>query len=517
MSYTYEQMIAKARQLEADGNVEDARRLVQLAQSQRNTSGNLVRQAGTGVNEGLSQTLGLPVDLATKGINYLGDKFESATGVAVPDIERPVGGSEFFADMLVTPEIGGYRPYEPAPAPATGPQRFVRRVGQEVGAGAPLVAAMPAAMARGSGVIGDAGRAAISAFPTTAAVDVASDIGAGAAAATAREVAPDSAIAEIAAQLAGGMATAAGVSRAIPSGAPSMSDLRTRQADAYDIVDETAVMVSPDAGQRLSQSLEDTAARLRLNERSHPQAFSALEEMKKWISEGSLDVMRLEEMRRFMRDTLPVTASQSEKRIAGQLESVIDRYIRDIPAADLVAGSADEAEMVARALREGRDTTQRIKKSELLAGQIDRAERQAGRSGTGGNAMNTIRQRVDYILNNPRLLRGFKPDEIQAMRDIVTGTPSRNALRMISRFSPTTGNLQTTAGLLGGGAAYMTGNPLFLAPPAAGFTAKVAGEALDAAALRELSRLIRSGGQATRRSSIPEIASLLAQATGGQQ
>lgn len=66
MSYTYEQMIAKARELEAAGQTDDAKRLVELAQSRRNTVGNLALQAGTGVNEGLAQSLGLPVDMMTR-------------------------------------------------------------------------------------------------------------------------------------------------------------------------------------------------------------------------------------------------------------------------------------------------------------------------------------------------------------------------------------------------------------------------------------------------------------------
>ena len=517
MSYTYEQMIAKARELEAAGQTDDAKRLIDLAQSRRNTVGNLAHQAGTGVNEGLAQSLGLPVDMMTRGLNYLGEKFEGATGFDVPTIERPVGGSEFFEDILVTPEIMGMKPYEPAPDPQTRTQQGVRRVFQEVGAGAPYIAGVPAAMARGPGVVADMGKAAISAFPATAAVDVASDVGAGTAAAVAQQAFPDNQQAEIVAQLLGGLTTATAANRMMPTGAPSIDELRTRQTAAYDVVDDTTVMVSPDAGQRLFTSIDDAATKMRVSERLHPNAFGALEEVKKWLQEGSIDVMRLEEIRRYIRDNVSASKVPAEARIGVRMERIVDDYIKDIPANDLIAGTVDEAESVARALREGRTTTQRIKKSELLEAQIDRATRQAGRAGTGGNTMNSIRQRVDYILNNPKLRRGFTADEIGAMEDIVKGTPSRNALRMLSRFSPTTGNLQASAGMLSGGAAAYTGNPLFMIPPAAGFTAKVGGEALDAAAIRDLARLIRSGGRAQRTPSTSAIASLLAQSSGGAQ
>ncbi len=65
----------------------------------------------------------------------------------------------------------------------------------------------------------------------------------------------------------------------------------------------------------------------------------------------------------------------------------------------------------------------------------------AGRAGYGGNAVNTMRQVLSPIVQ--RAIEGksvpFKPNEIQAMREIVEGTGATNAARLVGQLSPTSG------------------------------------------------------------------------------
>src|SRR5690606_27517037 len=84
------------------------------------------------------------------------------------------------------------------------------------------------------------------------------------------------------------------------------------------------------------------------------------------------------------------------------------------------------------------------------------ADLRAGRAGYGGNAVNTMRQALLPIVQKATdgRMTGFAPNEIDAMRQIVVGTPATNALRGVGQLSPSKGILQTltAAGSVAGGA-----------------------------------------------------------------
>ena len=140
-------------------------------------------------------------------------------------------------------------------------------------------------------------------------------------------------------------------------------------------------------------------------------------------------------------------------------------------------------------LREGRDLTRRIKSSEQVSAALTKGERRAASSGTGGNEVNAIRQNIRSILDNPKKSKGFKKAELEAMEDIVRGTPGQNLLRLVGRMSPTSGALPAMAGIGSTG----TFGPLGAIPPTLGFMAKGGAEALTQRDISRLQDLIRNG------------------------
>lgn len=101
-----------------------------------------------GVNEGLAQGLGLPVDLANsvidRGAGGPQERFLEQHGIPNPSIvsgrsEKPVGGSESIRDLM---------PDEMVPkAPDNWAGRSLKRIGEEIGASVPFAAAAPGANA----------------------------------------------------------------------------------------------------------------------------------------------------------------------------------------------------------------------------------------------------------------------------------------------------------------------------------------------------------------------------------
>lgn len=154
-----------------------------------------IGQFGTGVNEGLAEFLGMPVDIVNSALSMVG-----------AGAEEPIGGSESLKNLLS--QFGVMRPEMPG-------YEVSRRVGKEVGAALPAItgvgAAARAAPLAVTGVKG-LGRTliepAIQKPARTAAGEVIAGIGAGFGGAAAEQVAPGSTGAEITGQIVGGMAPA---------------------------------------------------------------------------------------------------------------------------------------------------------------------------------------------------------------------------------------------------------------------------------------------------------------------
>ncbi|WP_347852477.1 hypothetical protein, partial [Planktomarina sp.] len=91
-------------------------------------SGGIGTQFLAGVNQGVANLAGLPVDLATAGINKVGSAF------GMDPIENPFMGSQYFQNVMEMPQtlrgqrrLTEYQPQSPA-------ERFARRGGEYAGA-----------------------------------------------------------------------------------------------------------------------------------------------------------------------------------------------------------------------------------------------------------------------------------------------------------------------------------------------------------------------------------------------
>lgn len=211
-------------------------------------------QALSGVNEGIANLLGAPVDLATHAVNLGIGGANAAFGTDLQPVRSPIGGSEMFNDLM-SPAIS-------APTDDPGKQA-VRRVAQEVGA-----AAIP--------VMGTVGRVA---RPLQAiAGETAMALGSGAGAAAAEQIAPDNPWAEMLGQV-GGALGVSGASRAAKR-AITPFDVSPERAAASDALRREGVELT--AGQQTgSKGLQYAESELgggqiaHLNEQQAEQFTSA--------------------------------------------------------------------------------------------------------------------------------------------------------------------------------------------------------------------------------------------------
>ncbi len=391
-----------------------------------------VGQFGAGTKEGIASMLGFPVDAVSSALN--------ATGLT--DTDSPLGGSDSIQSMF-----DSFVPNAADPQNRT--ERILRRTGEEVGASA---AGLPLML----------GSASAKALPSLLASEGASSVGSGVAAGGAAELASDSLVAEIIAQLLGGVASGRAVKSGTPAEIRSGSDeLRQIANDAYGRVEANPVPTEQTSLDRFSEGLNETMRRADMDPDLNPIPTASTNLVTKRIAEGEVgDVLDLEKMRRKAMRNLPVTASPEDKALSMTLRNEITDYI------DQVGGQNAED------LRIGRNATRRRKAAEDVQLAQELGSRRAASTGSGGNEINATRQRLRGLIESPKRRMSFKDDEVKAIDEIVRGTSKQNMLRRVSRFSPSSGGLAAMLNLGGAAAAPQVAIPFMAATE----LAKAAGE-----------------------------------------
>jgi hypothetical protein len=488
--YTADQYREAARKAMAAGDMTSARALIEkgmAAEQAPKPQTSIMEQAGSGVNEGMGGMMGLPVDAATALVNGLGPRPPLQSNVQrgpsgelslsigglpeqKPLVDAPIGGSGTFRDML--------SPFISDVAPQTTGQRYARRIGQEAGA-----TVIPGSVAmRGA-----------AAPLLLAGTELASAVGAGMAGQTSREIAPNNATADFIASLIGGMGpvVAGNAMRAGPT-APSIDDVRRQQGAAYDAVDASQARLDPTQRQGLIDQMRGRTDAMDMDEFLHPRANRTMTRMDNL--DPSPRIADIEQKRRLIGRDVAGSLDPSESMIGQGMKDEIDDYLKSL--ADN-GGIGPDAQSTLARLQEGRALTQRVKKAETISGAVTKAERRAATSGTGGNEVNTTRQNIRAILDNPKKSRGFSAPEREQMEAIVRGTPGVNALRLAGRMSPTAGALPLMSGIgatsVGGAIGGPVGAALGIGPMAIGSLAKGLAENLTKGQIDELVGMILNG------------------------
>lgn len=511
---TYDELMQMARRAHEANQPDHARRLVQMAQASQQPAEpqtNVVEQGMSGVNEGIAATLGAPVDLTTGAFNLASRGINAATGVDLGQIENPALGSEQIRNMMA-PTISDVEPQ-------TGVQRVTRRVGQEAGGG--IIPAMGiagaatrggSALARGVNEMGQAARGNLGRY---SAGEAGGMLGSGLGASAAQELAPDSALAEITGQLLGGGIGARAASPSVQPDIPTLDDLRARQGAAYQRVEDSQATITPQSRDQLVAALRQRMVQSHMHPDLHRPAAVTLGRLEELPS--SPTIYDVEQGRQLVGRDVAGATEAGTRRLGVEMKSEIDDYLAQLDDTQMQGGDADSA---VAALREGRETTQRIARASTVDEALQRGERRAATSGTGGNEVNAIRQNIRTILDNPKRRRQFNEDQLQAMDDIVRGTPSVNAARLLGRMAPTSGALPMLANMASVGASASQGNLLGLIPAALGEGAKRYAERSTQGQVDGLTNMIlantSSAPQPTRPIDQAIISALVARAASAQ-
>lgn len=314
-------------------------------------------------------------------------------------------------------------------------------------------------------------------------------------------------IPEFAAQLATPGIGITGASKAAPlvaktvakEAAPTIKELKTAASANYESPALTGLDVKP-------SSISDFATKTKIelnngkgavDENLAPKTFAILSKLEK-IPDGPASVFSGRNLQS-LRELLGSAAGEPGKEgmAASKAIKALDDHIPNIDPQNVIAGDPKAA---GEALATANADYSAAKHAETIDNKTIRADRRAAASNSGMNVANTVRQRFADILNpeRPDLQRGFKPDELAMMEQVVRGSSGQNALRYAGNFLGGGGGMAShNLAAIGGTAGAVVAGPAgaFIGatvPSALGYTLKAMGNRSTLKAAGDISEAIRS-------------------------
>lgn len=364
-------------------------------------------QGMSGINEGIANTLGAPVDIATAGLNLIPQGINAIANTNIPTIENPVLGSQQIKGWMGDAGMTFDESQDPS-------KQFVRRAGQSVGG-----AAIP---------FGGAG---------TTAANMGKQLlmggGGGIGAATAQQVFPGNPWAEMGGELLGGGAAAGGIlgaskraaTREIEAAIPTVPQLKEQASDLYRQAETRGVTASPSQTQELRDSIEQTlrnegqlgpAGRISDADTSTTKAFNL-------IGQYAGQPMRPNEMNT-VRGVIAEgrkSMEPADQRMASVLTEQFDDWARPM------APEFDQARDVSSRYLQAQDLEEARRLAEASASQFSASGLE--------NALRTQYRGLDKKDITGKSF--FAPDVSEAIQKVGRGTTGSNIARNIGRFAPT--------------------------------------------------------------------------------
>ncbi len=234
-------------------------------------------------------------------------------------------------------------------------------------------------------------------------------------------------------------------------GAASADDLRQAARAQYDIADQAQGTIPERVYTPFVEGLTKRLKSEGTDKLLHPKMSRVLDLM----SENATTPLTLADLQILRRQIGAVSksAEPDERRLAGIATEALDSFVEE--------GSGD----LGVALGQGRQLWARLRKSELIDETIERASSRASGVESG------LRNEFSRLLRNKKLMRGFSEPEKAAIKAVSSGTPTRNALRILGGLSMGEGQRRNVLNALVGGGVGMglaggAGGMLGLAAPA---------------------------------------------------
>ena len=236
-------------------------------------------------------------------------------------------------------------------------------------------------------------------------------------------------------------------------------DVRGQARQFYQQMEREGVFFSSQAADDLANRLENTLVNLRgatiareyrtaiedqirnLRNRNFPDlSFEELETLRSNLGLIGRDAMGI---------VRPGTPGEQANRLAGIIQDELDDFVANAGPAQVTAG---DPQVAAAAVRQARQQYANARKGEILEQVLTKAE-----TGSGARPqIQMLQDRLEPIVNNPRLMRKFTRDEREVLRSLQRGNLTERTLKGFGLLAP---DLSTMPGIAKLGAYVFPSTP----------------------------------------------------------
>lgn len=273
--------------------------------------------------------------------------------------------------------------------------------------------------------------------------------------------------------------------------APTIASLNAAKKAAYAVVDNSPMKIAAPEIAQLHSDLQAQLARMGLTEKTLPKLAPKVDAAMDSLKDAAAGDQTLQGMdiQRRIAGIAAGSIDKTERAAARIVQDGIDGLITNLQPSQL-SGPIDQAAM--DALPKARDLASRSFKAQQLQDIIDKAKNNSTGFAQSGYE-NALRSGFRKLLNNPRGIARFSPDEVASIKQVATGgsgLSATNLLRQVGKLSP-----QGAVPILAEAGMYLAGGPGTLAVPAAGIAGRMGATALQKAAAQRAVSLAAMGKQ----------------------
>lgn len=274
--------------------------------------------------------------------------------------------------------------------------------------------------------------------------------------------------------------------------APTVEELKGAATAAYQSPAIQGLEIKAPALTNFGQQTRAELNAMGFDENLAPKTFGILSRLENAPAGSTVTGRNIESIRRTFGKAAGST-DPTERQAATEIINRMDGWIGGIKPQDVIAGDTTAAAATAA---EARGNYAAAKRSETITDAVERGNQNAAAANSGANTENALRQRIKAIIQNPRERRGYSPDELKQMGQIVRGSYTGDIVRAAGNILGGGGGLGTM--LTSGVGAAASGSAWGAALPVLGFGFKKLGSVLTNNQISKLDEMVRSRAPLSR-------------------
>lgn len=215
------------------------------------------------------------------------------------------------------------------------------------------------------------------------------------------------------------------IKKTLIESAPDVDKIKNASREIFKELDESGVSVKQPALKRLEAKLDAVARKEGIRERVTPEAFGAIQEVKKDIAAGkSISISQMDELRTVAKNSI-VPTDANKTRVGTRVVDEIDSFLDDIKSLDIEEGAQVSAGDIGKKYQAARKLWGRAKRSEMLTDAIEMgASRKAG-------VEKGIRNELNNLLNRRKSRKFLSAEDVKAIRKVTDGDFKQNFASLV--------------------------------------------------------------------------------------